>query len=159
MVHVLEYHCRGSEKRLMHLLSENSELPGNTFFKLTLFGMSGLAGVCVNILTTVFLHEIFFISTRFAYAAGLATATLLNFHLCRTKVFKSAGNSWLQLIIFVLSSLLFRSLEFSAFIIQEMTINIPYLFAIIIIQGITFFIKFIYYRRLVFERLSDGLSK
>jgi len=159
MVYVMEYHYRGAEERSMRLLSKHFEPYGYTLFKLIRFGMSGLAGAFVNILTTAFLHEIFFISTRFAYAVGLAVATVLNFHLCRTKVFQSGGNAWLQLIIFVFSSLLFRSMEFAAFMIQEMTINLPYLLAIIIIQGITFFIKFIYYRRLVFERLDNGLSK
>jgi len=125
---------------------------GKPFGPLTGFGIFGLIGFGVNLFTTTFLHEVFFVSVRIAYAAGLIVAILTNFYFCRNLVFQSDGNPRHQLIVFVFSSFLFRGLEYGAFLLQEITIELHYMVAIIIIHATSFFIKFFYYKLLVFTR-------
>lgn len=125
---------------------------GKTFGQLTGFGIFGLIGFGVNLCATTFLHEVFFVSVKIAYAAGLIAAILTNFYFCRNLVFQSDGNPRHQLIVFVFSSFLFRGLEYGAFLLQEITIGLPYIVAIIIIHATSFFIKFFYYKLLVFTR-------
>ncbi|MBN2517134.1 MAG: GtrA family protein [Deltaproteobacteria bacterium] len=117
------------------------------------FGASGIIGTVCNLMVTIILHEIFSIEVRGAYLFGLLTAVLVNFYLCRNLIFQSKGNMWRQLFAYVLSSFLFRGLEYGAFLLQEMTINLPYVLAILLIQATSFLLKFFYYRELVFTRI------
>jgi len=118
--------------------------------QITGFGVFGVVSMFLNLAVTITLHEIFLIAANKAYPFGLGTAILVNFYLCRNVLFKSKGDPGRQLAIFVASSLFFRGLEYSVFLIQEVTINLPYILAILLIQGTSFLIKFWYYKRFVF---------
>ena len=54
-------------------------------------------------------------------------------------------------MIFIVSSFVFRGLEYGAFLFQEATINIEYILAILLIHGASFLIKFFYYKLFVFK--------
>lgn len=130
-------------------IGKSSEL-GKTFCQLTGFGLLGVLSFGLNIFITILLHEILHVHVRIAYACGLSTIILINFYFSRRIIFQSATNVWRQLIIFITSSFMFRSLEYGAFLFQESTINIEYIIAILLIHGTSFFIKFFYYKLFVF---------
>lgn len=124
---------------------------GKTFRQLTAFGLLGVLSFGLNLFITTSLHEVLHVPVRFAYACGLLTTILTNFYFNRRIIFQSGTNVWRQLIIFIASSFMFRGLEYGAFLFQEATIDIEYILAILLIHGTSFFIKFVYYKLLVFE--------
>jgi len=123
---------------------------GKTFGQLTGFGLLGVFSFGLNIFITILLHEILHVPVKIAYVCGLLTIILTNFYFSRRLIFQSGANVWRQLIIFIASSFMFRGLEYGAFLFQESTIDIEYILAILLIHGTSFFIKFFYYKLLVF---------
>ena len=123
---------------------------GRLTSELTGFSILGVISVLLNLTLTVLFHEILGLSARVAYGIGLISAIILNFIVCRKFIFKSNKNITIQFPIFTLSSFLFRGLEYITFLLQEALIDIPYPIAIITIHSVSFLIKFIYYRKIVF---------
>lgn len=133
------------------MFTRGSDGFGKTFGQLTGFGLLGAFSFGLNIFITILLHEILNAPVRVAYACGLLTTILTNFYFSRRIIFQSGANIWRQLIIFIVSSFVFRGLEYGAFLFQEATINIEYILAILLIHGASFLIKFFYYKLFVFK--------
>lgn len=140
---------------MIHLISPSRMAGGRLFGEVFGFGIFGILSAGLTFFLTIFLHEIVLISVRVAYAVGLVAAILLNFVLCRNVIFRSNESANWQLFFFVLSSFFFRSLEYGAFLFQELTIHLPYGVAILAIKAIFFLSKFWYYKMLVFGHARE----
>lgn len=126
-----------------------SNLRNRLLVQLTGFGLSGISSAIVNLSATVSLHEVAGLTVRAAYLGGLLLAMGTNFFICRHLIFNSRKRIYFQLVAFVGSSLFFRGLEYTAFLFLETVF--PYIAAIVLIQGVSFLLKFFYYRRFVFN--------
>jgi len=125
-----------------------SDLRNRLLVQLAGFGLSGLSSAFVNLSATVFLHELVGFTARTAYLCGLLMAMGTNFFICRHLIFYSHKRLYKQLSAFVGSSLFFRGLEYTAFLLMETIL--PYLAAIVFIQSVSFLVKFFYYRLFIF---------
>jgi putative flippase GtrA len=115
------------------------------------FGASGFVSTGINIFVTAFFYEIVCLPVEIAYAIGLASATVTNFFLCRDAIFRSSKKFKLQFPIFILSSLLFRGIEYLAFLVIENNTNFPYVVVIFAIHFFSTLIKFLYYKTFLFK--------
>jgi putative flippase GtrA len=115
---------------------------------------AGLGGIsfATNVGLTAFLHELVHLPEEVAFAISLVTVFTMNFLACRYVVFSGrAGDPKRQLVLYALSSLGFRLGEYLAFLALHTWLGTPYLLAIFVVLGVSFVIKFLYYRFVVFE--------
>jgi putative flippase GtrA len=116
----------------------------------TNFGIAGMFSILVNLVLTTFCYESLGVPIRISYAIGLISSFLINYLTCRKLIFKSTKNAMVQISAFTFSSIFFRGLEYSAFLLQLTFLDIPYPVAIILIHSSSFIIKFFYFRFIIF---------
>jgi putative flippase GtrA len=116
------------------------------------FGLLGVASFTANLGLTAFFHEVLRWRPEIAFAVPLAIVLALNFVACRHLVFEATGDdTGRQLLRFVLSSLGFRSAEWVAFVIIHSIAGLYYLSAVIVVLLVSFFVKFFFFRSVVFR--------
>lgn len=119
------------------------------------FGAAGVIALLANIAVTAMLREWVGLAVELAYAGGYTTVLIISFLLCRHAVFDAAdGDLNRQFTVFVVSSVFFRGMEFAANVVCYKLFAIQYLWALVMIQSLSFVIKFFYYRAVVFS--DDG---
>jgi putative flippase GtrA len=116
------------------------------------FAASGAIGFCVNVSTTVSLHEGLGAPEEVAFAVALVAVFLLSFFAGRYLIFESAarGDPTRQLAKFVLWNGGFRLAEYTGFLIFHTILGTPYILAIIAVLGASFLTKYVAYSNVVF---------
>ena len=112
--------------------------------------MSGFSFL-LNLGLTILLHEVFRLPTELAYAIALLNALVTNFLMMRWYVFSNSGQPLVrQASGFVAASMLFRGLEYLAFLLLHTILGVAYILAIVFVMGVAFVAKFFFYRQCVF---------
>ena len=102
---------------------------------------------------TCLLHELLSVPEKIAVATAYVVVLVVNFVLKRFYVFKAKdGRARRQLLLYTVSSVVFRGLEYSAFLLLFDLFNIQYLIANASVLVVSFVIKFFYYGTVVFTR-------
>ncbi len=124
---------------------------------ITGFGLLGVASFSLNLGLSALLHEMIGASTELSFGISLTVVFIVNFLACRYLIFDAAGGNPLrQLIAFALSSLVFRGMEYVAFLLLHTVIGIHYLAAITAVLGVSAISKFLFYRGAVFVGNDDS---
>ena len=106
----------------------------------------------INCGLTAFLHEVFAVDERIAFATALIVVFTVNFLMKRYYVFRARdGDPKRQLLLFFFSSLGFRGAEYVAFLAVHSLLSIHYLVVVIGVLFISFIVKFFYYGMFVFR--------
>jgi putative flippase GtrA len=122
-----------------------------TFERLLKFATLGLLGFAVNVGITALTHEVLGAPPEVAFAVALLIVLGLNFISSRYLIFEAAtGSAKHQLFRYVLASAGFRVSEYLGFLVIHTLAGVPYLPAALVVLGISFFIKFFFYDRVVF---------
>ena len=122
--------------------------------QLTGFGLVGVVGLGTNLAVTAFARDTMKVGVEGAYLMGYVSALLIGFALCRFFVFKSTDRApGAQLTTFVISSTVFRGLEYGASLVLHSLVGVNYLLAIVIVAAGAFFLKFAFYRSYIFTKL------
>jgi len=123
------------------------------------FAILGGITFVTNVALTAFFHEVMRLSEEIAFGLSLVTVFSVSFVGCRYVVFENAwqGDPRKQAFLFLFASLGFRGTEFMAFLLLHSVLGIYYLVALPTILIVSFFAKFLYYRRAVFVA-SGGSS-
>ncbi len=110
----------------------------------------------LNLGLSALLHEVVRAPEELAFAVALVVVFAVNFLACRYLIFDAAGgNLYRQLVAFALSSLVFRGLEYVAFLLLHSVAGVHYLVAIAAVLGISMIGKFLFYRGAVFVADDD----
>mgnify|MGYP001333867415 FL=1 len=118
------------------------------------FLVGGLVSSGVTLATTASLHELVAVPERLAAALGLATALVVNFVVLRFFVFRGTNLPLgRQLLVFLGSSGVFRGFEYAGFIVLHL-LSVYYLLALVVVQGVSFIVKYFFYDKFVFARKS-----
>lgn len=113
--------------------------------------MSGVSFV-VNLGLTHGLHEVLGASAELAFLISLATVMVMNFLACRYFIFDAReGDFRGQAVRFLMSALLFRGVEYLAFLVIHTWLGVHYLLAIAGVLGASFVTKFLFFGRFVFR--------
>ena len=114
-----------------------------TVKQMSSFAAAGVFVLFTNIAVTAMLREWAGLAVELAYAGGYTTVLTISFLLCRHAVFNAAdGNLNRQFTYFIVSSVFFRSMEFAANVVCYKLFAIQYLWALVMIQLLSFVIKF-----------------
>lgn len=121
------------------------------------WGVITLVNFVVNVGLTAMLHEGFGVDTRVAYAIALTTVFFMNFALLRYYVYAPNDAQPLGALFatYAASAIGFRLTEYVGFLLLHTIAGVPYLIAIFLVQGASFFVKYFYYGRL-FSRNSGS---
>ena len=138
-------------------LREVSILLKTSIRQIMYFGASGGLIFCTNIAVTALCRELIGIPVSFAYLCGFLTAMFVSFMLCRHVIFDAAlGDIRRQFLMFLVSSIFFRGLEYLAVIAVYEMLRLHYLLVLASIQTMSFILKFFYYRGMVFAKLPSS---
>lgn len=108
-------------------------------------------GLALNLAITITVHEVLGGSEETAFAVAIVTVFVLNFLACRYFIFDAArGDPRRQFLGFLMSSGLFRVLQYAGFLLVHTVLHVQYLVAAILVLGFTFFAKFSFYGNVVF---------
>lgn len=106
----------------------------------------------LNLGVTTFSREVFHFSVESSYAIGFSIVLIFGFVLCRYRVFKATSeNIRRQFLKFAATSVFFRGLEFAICYGLFKAMGAHYFLALVTVQVGSFFIKFFYYRAIVFS--------
>jgi putative flippase GtrA len=116
------------------------------------FGWGGAVAALTNLAVVALAREIGGFSVGTAYLLSFSVVLCLSFALCRYTVFRATHEDIRrQFAKFVLSSLVFRGVELSASYALYELAGVHYFLALLAVQVSSFFIKFFYYRAIVFS--------
>lgn len=127
-----------------------------TFFR---FGLLSALSFGLNFGLTSLLHEVAGLWEPASFAISLVIVSVVNFIGCRHFVFESQEGSlgW-QILTFYASWLPFRGLEWVLFVVLNEWMGLDYRLAMILVQGTSFAVKFVYFKVAVFRRSAAGAS-
>ena len=125
----------------------------SAFGQIIRYGYSGLISLPANLVVTTALHEAAGLPVEWSAAAGFVVAMTIGFLFCRYSVFDGRdGDPGRQFAAYALSSAVFRGLEYGAFVALFRIAGVQYIAAIVVVQVVSFFVKFAYYKLVVFAR-------
>ena len=101
-------------------------------------------------LTTIFFHEQFLFSEENSGAIALILSIIINFFTAKYVVFQSGVNFFKQAIKFMMSNILYRSLDFLIYYSLLNLSEMNYYFCIMMTLPLSLFIKYWTYRKFVF---------
>jgi len=123
------------------------------------FALGGVLSSGVSLGSTALLHEVGAVHERYAAAAGLVLALVVNFAVLRFFVFKGSRQPVArQLLMFLGSSGVFRGIEYGGFLLLSQVWGVQYLLAMFLTLGLSFVIKFAVYELWIFRRNDRGAS-
>jgi putative flippase GtrA len=119
------------------------------------FLLLGAFSFSCNLAIPAILHEVFGIKATEAFAAALVTVFITNFYASRKLVFPGIHRSVTsQGAMFLFSSLGFRGSEYLGFLWLHLYLRMPYLLAITLILTVSFTVKYVFYKNVVFRPLA-----
>jgi putative flippase GtrA len=113
----------------------------------------------LNVGLTAFLHEIINLKPMWAYGISLIILLCMNFCLMRYWVYRQEmqpGTLKKQFVATAATSIGFRLSEWLVFIGLNEFLGLYYLLAMLIVMGISFFLKFFVYDALIFNRKQSA---
>ena len=120
-------------------------------YEIARFGFTSAVSAVVTLGLPILLHAGLRIDPRIAVATAFVVAFFVNFALTRWFVFRSAGSARGDFVRFAASSVVFRGLEYLAFLALYEG-GMTYYVAQVIVVGVSFVFKFIALRRLVYGK-------
>ena len=120
-----------------------------------MFAATGLFSGGLNLGLTWGLTELAGLDPRASYACTLAILLIINFFIGRHFIFNaSEQGAGRQFLRFAGSSGVARALEWCLFSLLVSHTHLHYLFVTILVLGISFCVKYVVYRRFVFDKAS-----
>lgn len=120
--------------------------------------ITGLSFV-TNLGLTVFLTEVITFPEEVSYAIALVTVFVMNFLFMRYYIYVSReGSAKRQFMMYTLSAIGFRGLEYISFLMIHTWFGVQYALAIIEIQVCSSIVKFFYYKVVVFRQKRETVS-
>jgi len=113
------------------------------------FGVMTGMSASVTIGLPIILHELFGVTPQHAAAVAFLIAFLLNFVSLRRLVFRSSHGAGRDLLTFIASSLVFRGIEYVAFLLLTTVAHIHYVIALMGVLTLSTLAKFVWYRRIM----------
>jgi len=118
------------------------------------FGRLSILSFAINLGLTITLHEWFGLSTTLSFAMTILFLYVFNFVAMRFYVFPAitVGGPGVikQATGFLISSAVFRAVDYGAFLFLHSVFGIYYIATIIIVTGISFIAKYFFYNRWIF---------
>lgn len=109
----------------------------------------------VNLGLTIVLHEVLRVPEEAAVACALVVVFLMNFVAMRSYIYRaSRGALWRQFLAYSGSALLFRLVEYGAFLAGHTWLRWDYRLVVFLVTLVAAVVKFLYYR-VLFERRSQ----
>lgn len=121
------------------------------FGQLARYGVLTLVSACVTVGLPILLHEFGHLTPPHAAAIAFVTAFFVNFFSLRRLVFRSGRGARRDLGTYILSSLVFRSAEYAAFLALDAA-GVYYIVALLIVLTVSAITKFLWYRRVMHAR-------
>lgn len=124
------------------------------FFQGSKFGILSVLSVFLTLSVTITAHEVLTFTEEVSYCLALVVVFLVNFLGMRYFVYpKNNHKKHLvrQFLEFLITSFLFRSIEFLLFIVIHSWFGINYLIAIMLVMIVSIIGKFIFYKYTVFD--------
>jgi putative flippase GtrA len=135
-------------KMLLRIMAKSSIYTSHSAFRYAVLGASSFIN---TIAITAISHEIIGLSEPTSYLIALVSVFFMNFAGMRYYVFVGTSQSALpQSVTFLMTSIGFRLLEYSAFLLLHTFLDLHYIIAIIMVQIVSFLTKYIVYRLYVF---------
>ncbi len=122
-----------------------------TFQQVIRYLLMTLLSAGLTLALPILFHEAFGVRKELAVALALATAFAVNFFTVRIVVFRSAGNPISEFVRYALTNATFRIAEYLLFIILHTVLEIYYILVLGGVLVLSFIVKFIVYRFLVFK--------
>jgi putative flippase GtrA len=113
------------------------------------FGLMTGMSASVTVGLPIILHELFGVTPQHAAAVAFVVAFLLNFVSLRRLVFRSSHGASRDLVTFIASSLVFRGVEYIAFLLLTTVAHIHYVIALLSVLTLSTLAKFVWYRRIM----------
>ena len=121
------------------------------FRKLSAYGGMTALSFAVNLGLTVGLHEFYGFPEEASYAVALAAVFGMNFLISRHIVFRAAsGSPGRQGLLFFLTSIGFRAIEYLLFLLVHSVLGVWYVAAVICIAAPMTLVKFVFHGKVVF---------
>lgn len=112
-----------------------------------------------NVGMTILLTEVLTLSEEVSFAIALITVFIMNFLFMRYYIYVSReGSAKRQFMMYMLSAIGFRGLEYISFLMIHTWLDVQYVVAIIEIQGCSSLVKFFYYKIAVFREKRATVS-
>lgn len=118
--------------------------------ELVRFGLLSVVSAGITLGLPVLLHERLGVDPRLAVAIGFGTAFVVNFIMMRLFVFRHQGSAAVALGRYAGSSLVLRGAEYAGFLLLFQA-GMRYYIAQFIVVGVSFCVKFVVMRYLVFK--------
>ncbi len=116
------------------------------------FGLLAVFSAMMSFGLTIGLHELAGVPASAAYAVALLVAFVVNFLAMRYAVFVAhTGSARGQFALHGLTAITFRAGEYAAFLLLHSCLDLHYILAMVVIQGLSFLGKFFVYRNIVFR--------
>lgn len=125
--------------------------PQTTFQQVIRFLLMTLLSAGLTLALPILFHEAFGAPKELAVALALATAFVVNFFTVRIVVFRSVGNPASEFIRYTLTNAAFRIGEYFLFILLHAISEMYYILVLGVVLGLSFILKFVLYRFLVFN--------
>jgi putative flippase GtrA len=123
------------------------------------FGLGGVFSFGVAVGTTAIAHELAALTEAVAAALGLGSALVMNFLMLRYFVFRSTHLPVVrQLLMFLVSSGVFRGLEYVAFLVVNAISAMHYAIVLVLVLAGSFSLKFVVYEGWVFVRRARSVA-
>ncbi len=132
-------------QRLLLLLASANHPLG----QIVRFGLMAAMSASVTIGLPVILHELCGVTPQDAAAVAFVVAFLVNFISLRRMVFRSDHGAGRDFLTFALSSLVFRGLEYVAFLLLTTGAHVHYVIALLGVLTLSTITKFLWYRRVM----------
>jgi putative flippase GtrA len=112
-----------------------------------------------NLGLTLLLTEVICLPEEASFAIALATVFVMNFLFMRYYIYASReASAKRQFVMYGLSAIGFRGLEYISFLIIHTWLNVQYAVAIVYILACSSLIKFCYFKIVVFRKQRHGVG-
>lgn len=116
------------------------------------FGVAACVCFVVNLGLTIGLHELIGLPEEVAFAIAIASVLVISFMMLRFWVYpEQTLGIGRQFLAHLTTNLGFRVTEYVTFLLLHSVLGLYYVYATIIVMGIAFPTKFLFYRLVVFR--------
>ena len=136
--------------------NDEHDAKGGVFRESYRFGLASGLSALITLGIPVVLHELISVDEEISVAIAMAIALIVNFFVTRNFVFRSQRAVIPGMASFFVSSVVFRLLEFGAFVLLFRTLQLNYLLVLVSILTVSFVVKFFYHR---FYTFGDSHQK
>ena len=128
-----------------------SKLTGSGFLR---FSVSGAGVLIFTLILTYVLTEVFHLYYLYSYIVVLLTATVLNYLLATKIIFRTKEKRRMRFFYYILSLIVFYLADIILTRFLTESLMVWYMASILISRVIFFLLKFIYYKKFLFNDRS-----